>query len=402
MSDLSEKQGFIAALGLFITCGVLSVDITVPALPVIASSMGLSIASGQYVLTFFLLAYSVAQIPLGILADRYGRQSVVLGSLMLFIASGVVATFAQSLDMLLVARSFQGVGAAGGVVLVRAIIRDVAEGQRLAHLMSTMSAYITTTNLIAPILSGLLLMLANWRWVMAAGAVHGALALLLMLKYVPETGRYSDRSRHPLRQLMDSLLVFWNSPISVWVTLLMGISFAGYFTFLAQGASVALSVYGIDPANFAYLYALVSLTAVAGVLINRRAVLIWGAAHMLKLAAGMLGLVGAGLFALSFVLSPPLYLVGPLIMLYCGFNGIILPNATALALDPLPRTAGLAASILGTVQVATGAIISAVAVQFYDGTAGNLLTIMGVAGIIVVTIVVTRRRVLMAPGTAAS
>lgn len=402
MSDLSERQGFIAALGLFITCGALSVDITVPALPVIADSLGVSIAQGQYVLTIFLGAYALAQIPLGVMADRYGRQSIVLGSLMLFIASGVVAIFAQSLETLLVARSFQGVGAAGGVVLVRAIVRDVAEGQRLAHLMSTMSTYITTVNLMAPILSGLLLMLANWHWVMAVGAAHGVLALVLMVKYVPETARYRDRSRHPMRQLTGSLLVFWNSPISVWATLLMGVSFSGYFTFLAQGASVALSVYGIEPAGFAYLYALVSLTAVAGVMINRRAVLIWGAAHMLKLSAGMLGLVGAGLFVLSFVPSPPLYIVGPLIMLYCGFNGIILPNASALALGPLPRTAGLAASILGTIQVAAGAIISAAAIQFYDGTAQNLLTIMGVAGMIVVTILVTRRSLLKAPGKATS
>ncbi len=394
MKDLSERQGFIAALGLFMTCAVLAVDITVPALPVIAEAFGQAIQRGQYVLTVSLAGYAVAQIPMGIMADRYGRRPVIMGSLAVFIAGGVIAAFAQTFDTLLMARFFQGLGAAGGPVLARAVIRDVVEGPRLAQMLSTMSAFITSTNLAAPLLGGLLLAIANWRWVMVAGAVHGAVALFLMYRYVPETGRFSDRSRHPARQLVDSLNSFRASPISVWVTVLTGISFAGYFTFLAQGASVAASVYGIEPASYAYLFALAALTSVIGAMINRRAVLIWGAPHMLKLASGALGLVGLSLLALSFVPTPPLAVVGPLIMLYCGCNGMVLPNASALALDPLPRTAGLGASILGTVQVAVGAIVSAVAVRYYDGTAQNLLLIMGVAGIIVVTIAITRRGLL--------
>ncbi len=394
MSDLSERQGFIAALGLFMACAVLAVDITVPALPVIADALGQPIASGQYILTVTLAGYALAQIPMGILADRYGRRPVILGSLAVFIVGGAIATFAHSLETLLSARFFQGLGAAGGPVLARAVIRDVVEGPRLAHMMSTMSAYITGTNLAAPLLGGLLLAIANWRWVMAAAVVHGALALVLMVRYVPETGRFSDKSRHPARQLLDSLRLFWASPVSVWTTVLTGISFAGYFTFLAQGASVAADVYGVEPTTYAYLFALAAVTSVTGAMINRRAVLVWGAARMLKLASGALGLIGICLFAMSFVPAPPLFVVGPLIMLYCGCNGMVLPNATALALDPLPRTAGLSASILGTVQVAAGAIISTVAVRYYDGTAQNLLLIMGVSGVIVVTIAITRSGLL--------
>ena len=142
MDEQSLKSGpavsrrFVLVLGLLTGTAALSIDMSLPSIPDMVRELATSMSTGQQVISLFMIGTALGQLPAGFLSDRYGRLPLLYIGVAIFTAASVATSAANSIELVLAARFFQGLGASVGVVITRAIVRDVASGKDLARLMS--------------------------------------------------------------------------------------------------------------------------------------------------------------------------------------------------------------------------------------------------------------------------
>ena len=174
---LTSSRRFVVVLGMLTSIVAFSIDIALPAIPPMVSDLGISMSVGQQVVGLFMAGMAAGQLPFGLISDRIGRMPVIYAGIALFTAAGFLATLSNDTDVLLIARFFQGVGASAGMVLARAIVRDVSSGKESARLMSIMVTIFTAAPMIAPLIGSMLVPLWGWRAPFLATAVTGLFIL---------------------------------------------------------------------------------------------------------------------------------------------------------------------------------------------------------------------------------
>lgn len=376
------SPGLIAALWLLVGLPAFTMDAILPAQPAIGAAVGASAVGTQWIITAMLAGYALGQIPFGLAADRWGRRRMVIAGVSLALAGGLLAASAERPETLLAGRGLLGLGAAAAAIVSRAVARDISTPATLSRLMSGMIAFLTAMTLIAPLLGGALLGWLGWRAVLALTAGYTAAALLLAILFVGETLPGGRRRDSPLRQLTQSLRAMRAHRQCIIGAALVGLTHGGYFTFIGQGSSVAIEVYGFPAELYGLLFALPAGANVAMAAANRRLAARYGAPRMLAIATLILGGAGLLLLALALRESVAFSLLWGGIVLYMLGQGLLFPNASALVLIPVPQAAGFAASLLGTLQIASGALLSALAAFLYTGTHATLAAFLGAAGLL--------------------
>ncbi len=157
ISPLTRRPAFIVTLGMLTTTAALTVDLSLPAIPAMAEALATSLPRAQQIVGVFMIGMALGQIPSGLFADRLGRLPVLYVGMSVFTLAAAVASFAQSIEVMLAARFVQGMGAAAAVVLSRAIVRDIASGAEAVRMMSLMTMLFTAAPVIAPSLGALLM-----------------------------------------------------------------------------------------------------------------------------------------------------------------------------------------------------------------------------------------------------
>jgi DHA1 family bicyclomycin/chloramphenicol resistance-like MFS transporter len=247
--------------------------------------------------------------------------------------------------------------------------------------MSALFAILAGAMLLAPLLGSALVALSGWRLVFVGIGAYGFIVLFAVIKSLPETGNRNADGRRLGQQFSDSTRAFLATPQSLVATAIFAIAFCGFFAFVTNSSTVASDVFGIAPGWFGPLYAAVALSYLLGSTLSRYCVARLGSRTMLRAAASVLAATGVALLAASRPDVVPLTLLWSLVMLYAFAFGIVTPTTTSLALEPLPTVAGFASSIIGTVQSAAGAAMSAVAAWLYAGSTQSLTLLMGCAGV---------------------
>ena len=161
-ADLLQRKSFIITLGLLTAVAALTVDLSLPAIPAMVQALDTSLSRGQQIVGIFMIGMACGQIPAGLFSDRLGRLPTLYVGMTIFAIAAIVAASADNMDVLLVARFVQGIGAASAIVLSRAIVRDVASGKDAARLMSLMTMIFTVAPVVAPSIGALLV--AAWGW----------------------------------------------------------------------------------------------------------------------------------------------------------------------------------------------------------------------------------------------
>jgi len=376
------SAGRTAALWLLVGLPAFTMDAILPAQPAIGAAVGATAVGTQWIITAMLAGYALGQIPFGLAADRWGRRRVVLAGVGIALAGGLIAAMADRPETLLAGRGLLGLGAAAAAIVSRAVARDISAPAGLSRLMSGMIAFLTAMTLVAPLLGGLLLGWLGWRAVLALTAGYTAAALTLTVLFIRETLPGGRRKESPLRQLTHSLRAMLGHRQCLTGAALVGLTHGGYFTFIGQGSSVAIDVYGFPAEFYGLLFALPAGANVTMAALNRRWAARYGAPRMLAVAALILGIAGVFLLALALQerVAFPLFWGG--IVLYMLGQGLLFPNASSLVLIPVPQAAGFAASLLGTLQIASGTLLSALAAFLYTGTHATLGAFLGAAGLL--------------------
>lgn len=389
---LVARRSFIVTLGLLAAVAALTIDMSLPAIPKMVGPLGTTLPRGQLIVGMFMLGMACGQIPAGLFSDRLGRMPVLYAGLGLFTVAAWVATFAQSIDTMLAARFVQGMGAASAMVLSRAIIRDVSSGKQAAQLMSLMTMIFTVAPVVAPTLGALLVGQWGWRAPFSAIATAGMLILVGIRANLSET-HVPRPDGHPLRQLQGSVREFFRHRQSIFGLLLIIVPPAGFMSVIAISSALAVEIYGYSVRAFGLIFALAGLSVLSGSIVNRALVTRFDLVQVLAIAATIMAVAGVQLLLIAWLDDVPFAWIWLNVCTFFFAVPLMLSNAMVLALDPLPSIAGVASSIIGTLQNVLAAIGAVLGASIYDGTVRNSVLILACVGIAAAAVYLLRRQI---------
>lgn len=356
----SSRLGFVVTLGALAAVSATAVDICIPAQPRIAADLGVEASAGAALVSGYMLGYGPGQILWGPLADRFGRLPPLIVALVGFIAAGVVCATTTSFEILIAARAAQGAMGGAAPVIARAIARDQGGGAASAALLSTMMVILGVAPLLAPTVGSGLLTLLAWPALFWSLVVFGILTLLATLLFLPDhLPAIERRPISPRKLLADSRWLFGQSEFLTGLGISSSI-FCGYAALLAMGAVVAAEDYDVSPEAFGPVFTIAASAFVLGSVAARQAIRRFGVEPVLTAGAGIAGLSGLLLLA-TLWFRPELPVFWAVVSLYVLAFGMILPCATAKALEPAGAMAGTGSSLIGVIQTLAGACGAALA-----------------------------------------
>lgn len=324
-------------------------------------------------LTSCTVGLGVGQLIVGPLSDRFGRRMPLLAGIAIFTVFSVVCAVAQTLPLLVGARFVQAVGGSAGIVLARAVARDLRSGPELVRLFSLMFAVNGLAPVIAPLLGGQLLKFGSWRVAFGALAILGALIFVLVWRVVPESLAVAQRHQGGLVHAAGAyreLLGDWRFMRQV---LTGAFAFATLFAYISAAPFVLQDHYGFSAQLFSTVFAVNAVGLVLGSRVAARVGLDRGLVLLTvgALAVLLSGPTGAGLF----LLLPGFFAVGTAI-------GLCQPAVTAAAMQAHPSNAGAASALLGAAQFIIGGSISPFAGRGASGGPLGLGVVMAVTALL--------------------
>jgi len=379
-THLAQSRKFVIMLGLLTAVAALTVDLSLPAIPAMVDALATNLSRGQQIIGVFMFGMALGQIPSGLASDRFGRLPALYFGMAVFVIGATVAALVSNMELLLAARFVQGIGAASAIVISRAVVRDIATGKDAARLMSLMTMIFTAAPVIAPSIGALLVAQWGWRAPFIAIAICGYALFFGIRSNLVETHK-ANADEHPIRQLTSSFREFFSHRQSVFALLLLVLPPAGYMSVIAVSAALAVEIYGFSVTQFGLIFACAGLSILAGAASNRWLVARFEVMQLIGLGVLLMFAASAQLLVIAWLDAAPFWWVWTCVCTFMFTIAILVANTTVLALDPLPRIAGVASSIIGTIQnamAATGAVIGAI---IYNGSVRNAIVIMAVVGI---------------------
>ena len=347
---LAALLAALAALGPF------SIDAYLPAFPDIARSLGATQLQVQQTLTAYMATFAVMVLWHGALSDRFGRRRVIIATLSLFAVSSIVCALAQSIEWLWVGRAMQGLSGGAGMVVGRAVIRDLFEGAQAQRLMSRVMMIFAIAPAVAPMVGGLLLLLAGWRAIFVFLAIFALTLAWLTWRFLPETLPVEARqSLHPL-SLGRAYARVLSSGAFLLLAGAVALNFNGFFLYIVSAPVFLMQHLGLGPGEFAWMFVPSVFGLVFGAMVSGKVAGKWSPQRTIVTGFGMM-LAAATLNVVHAALFPP-NLFGSIlpIPIYTFGLSMAMPSITLLALGLFPDRRGLVSSCQSFLQVGTNSL----------------------------------------------
>ena len=345
----------VVVLGLLSTFGPLSLDLYLPALPQLADDLNASASAAQLSITACLVGLAFGQLIAGPLSDRLGRRRPLIVGLVAFLLASVACALAPSVAILVLLRLIQGLAGAAGIVISRAIARDLYSGRSLMIFFSRLLLVAGLAPVIAPILGGQLSRIMSWRGIFGVLAGFGAVLLLAGLFGLRETLPPERRIVGGFGRTLQGYNTLLHDRFFVGCALSSGLAGASMFAYIAGSTFVLQRIYGMSPQGFSLVFGCISLGLVAAAQGGARLALVWPLTRVLGLGL-TINLLGATALLMTVISGLPLAaLIGALVIMVCAV-GLIFPTANALAMADYPDLAGTASSLQGLSQFVFGAV----------------------------------------------
>ena len=355
----------ICLLGALSMFAPLSTDMYLPALPSMAHDLSASAAAVALTLTASLVGLGAGQLVAGPLSDALGRRRPVLVGLVVYTASSVLCALAPDVWTLCALRLLQGAAGAAGIVIARAVVRDLYSGIEAARFFARLMIVIGLAPILAPIIGGQLLHVTDWRGVFLVLAGIGAVLTVFSWRALAETLPPSARQRGGLATMLGVLGVLLRDRRFMGLTLCFGLFFGAVFAYIAGSPFVLEDIFGLSPQLFGVLFGVNAIGLVAVSQLGGRLVSSFGPQRLLTLGVASIATAGIGLMV-AVLAHAGLAAVEICFFAVISSFGLVAPNATALALAPYSHVAGSASALIGLTQFFLGAAVAPLV-----GVAGN-------------------------------
>jgi MFS transporter, DHA1 family, multidrug resistance protein len=345
----------VVVLGLLSTFGPLSLDLYLPALPELAQDLNASASAAQLSITACLVGLALGQLVAGPLSDRLGRRRPLIVGLVGFVLASVACALAPSVGVLVVLRFIQGLAGAAGLVISRAIARDLYSGRALMIFFSRLILVAGLAPVIAPILGGQLSRIMSWRGIFGVLAGFGAVLLLAGWLGLRETLPPERRIVGGFSKTLHGYNTLLHDRFFVGCALSSGLAGASMFAYIAGSTFVLQRIYGMSPQGFSLVFGSISLALVIAAQVGGRLALVWPLTRVLGFGLAV-NLLGATFLLVTVSNGLPLAVLIAALSVMVSAIGLIFPTANALAMADYPDLAGTASSLQGLSQFVFGAI----------------------------------------------
>lgn len=364
----------------------LAIDVMLPALAAIAADLGVHDANDQQlVVVVYILGFGAPQLVWGPLSDRYGRRAVLFVSLAGYTLGALACVATGTFTQLLVARFVHGVFASGCRVVAVTVVRDLFAGRGMARIMSLVMTIFMVVPIAAPMLGQAVLLVAPWRWTFALLAAAGLAMLVWSWLRLAETLPPERRTQLSLEVSLGAYLEVLRTRATVGYMLAGGVVFGALFAFISTAEQVFREVFD-QGQTFVFWFAGVALALSAANFMNARLV---GRFGMRRLSHGALVgfiTVSLGLVLAMHLVGEELWIFFPLFAVAFGLFGLIGPNISALAMEPLGHIAGTGSAAYGFATTTMSGVLGGLIGRAYDGSSYPL--VLGFAGLGALSLVV--------------
>jgi DHA1 family bicyclomycin/chloramphenicol resistance-like MFS transporter len=368
----SWPLSLLVVLGGLSAFAPLSTDLYLPGLPQLGRELGAPASSVEVTLTACVVGIAMGQLLVGPLSDTVGRRRPLLAGLALYVASSLGCAAAPSIVVLDLLRLLQGVAGATGIVIARAMVRDMYSGRDAARLYATLGAIIPLAPILAPTVGGAILLVTSWRGIFAVQAGIG-LALLVAVAWVThETLAPALRHSGSIRGALSTYRDLLRSPRYSRVLSSGSLAFAGFFAYISASSFVYQSVLGLSPQAFGLLFALNGLGLLATNVMNARLVRTIAPERLFHVGLRTIATSGV-LTAASAIAHLGAWALLPLMFVTVCSIGLIISNSVAISMALESHRAGSAAALFGAAQFVVGAAVAPIV-----GVAGASAIPMGI------------------------
>ncbi|MER7640818.1 multidrug effflux MFS transporter [Streptomyces sp. NPDC126522] len=365
----------------------LAMDMYLPSLPEVTRSLHAPAATVQLTLTACLAGMALGQLAVGPMSDKWGRRRPLLTGLAIYIVATALCAIAPNVESLIAFRLAQGLAGAAGIVIARAVVRDLYDGVAMARFFSTLMLVSGVAPIVAPLVGGQILRVTDWRGVFVVLTAVGILLTALVWRRLPETLAPADRHAGGTAEALRSMRALLTDFPFTGYMLTGGFAFAALFAYISASPFVIQEIYGASPQTFSLLFGVNSVGLVVVGQINGK--LLVGRVSMDKVLAAGLAVVVLASTALLLMATGAFGEVGLIpvataLFVLMSAMGVTMPNAQTLALMRTRHSAGSASALLGTSSFLIGAVASPLVGIAGEHTAVPMAVVQLVAGLVAV------------------
>jgi DHA1 family bicyclomycin/chloramphenicol resistance-like MFS transporter len=353
--------------------GALSIDMYLPGLPAIADELHTGMAAVQQTLAAFFLGMALGQLLYGPISDRLGRRPPLLVGCGLYVLASLGCALAPSIQSLVLLRFAQAVGACAGMVLGRAVVRDLFDPREAARMYSLLMLLMGAAPITAPLIGGQILLAFGWRAIFVALAGFGLACFAAVLVALPETAPRESRPRSGAAAVLRAYGGLLADRRFMAYAALSALALGAMFTYIAGSPFVFIELHGVRPERYGLVFGTNALGLIGAAQLNRWLLRQYGSAQLLGVGLRVMATCGV-LLALATVLGVGGFPAMLVLLFGCvASNGVVQPNVLALALAPHGRQAGSASALIGASQAAVGAALGMLVGLLHNGTAAPMV-----------------------------
>jgi MFS transporter, DHA1 family, multidrug resistance protein len=376
----ARRARVVVILGALSAFGPLSIDMYLPGLPSLGATLDAPAWAVQLTLTACLAGLALGQVVAGPLSDRFGRRTPLLIGVSAYAAASLLCALAPTILALVVLRFAQGVAGAAGIVIARAIVRDMHSGVAAARFFSLLMLVNGLAPILAPVIGGQVLRVTTWRGVFVLLAGIGVVLVAAAAAGLRETLAPADRHPGGIAETIRTFGRLLADRAFLGHALACGLAFGAMFAYISGSPFVLQDIYGASPQVFSLMFATNALGIVGASQANRALLLRFEPRAILR--AALVVQASAGVALLAVVLAGAgVWGIVPLLFVVVASLGLVLPNATALALAGHPRVAGSASGLLGVLQFIVGAAAAPLVGVAGTDTAVPMATVIAVLAV---------------------
>jgi len=392
MTEIKERhlpKGFTMAGLTFVLAalswlGPFSIDTYLPSLPSISQSLNVSPAQVQQTMTSFLAFFAIMSLWHGAISDAYGRRRLTLICLGIFAAASLGCATAVNVHSLLFFRALQGATAGAGMVVGRAVVRDLFEGAAAQRLMSHVATIFTVAPVVAPVAGGYLQAWFGWRSIFILLIFLSSFLLFASWRYLPETLPVEQRHRLEAKYLARSYWSVLTSPPFLLACASMGLVSAGFFIYIMGASQFLMKHLGLHETQFLWLFGPMAVAMVVGAWISGYCAGRITGNRTILIGYSVAAVAAVGNVLLNLFLPPMVpWTILPLVIYVVGMS-IAMPSLTLYTLELFPAQRGLAASCQGFISLGANSAVSAFVPLIWGTTMTLALTelVLLIAGVL--------------------